>query len=300
MATTTEGAIQEVLFARLASLVLTPVHPVAWPNVTFTPPTGNRYLEALFMPNAVNRLLIDSDGRGGLHIWVLFAVPAPTADVEALLQWAIRDWKRFVGEQPECFPKQGGVTEKNPFGNVFEVASELLENEAEAARNADGATGRYWKVINPNITNAVGNHPGYKVVVMPSPTLLADPASSVAKRAGFAQKHIWVTPYAPEERFASGDYPNQHGGECGLPVYIRQKRSIVNQDIVLWHSFGHTHVCKPEDFPIMPVEYAGFTLKPNNFFMTSPAMTIPPAGKSHHASSEGGTACCHGPSDTQK
>ncbi|ODT47138.1 primary-amine oxidase [Devosia sp. 63-57] len=190
--------------------------------------------------------------------------------------------------------------EKNPYGNVFEVASELLENEADAARNAAGATGRYWKVINPNITNEVGNHPGYKVVVMPSPTLLADPASSVAKRAGFAQKHIWVTPYAPEERFASGDYPNQHGGECGLPVYVRQKRSIVNQDIVLWHSFGHTHVCKPEDFPIMPVEYAGFTLKPNNFFMTSPAMTIPPATKGHHSRSGGGEACCHGPTGTKE
>ena len=62
-------------------------------------------------------LLIDSDGRGGFHIWVLFAAPAPTADVEATLQWAIRDWKRFVHDQPECFPKQGGVTEKNPFGN---------------------------------------------------------------------------------------------------------------------------------------------------------------------------------------
>ena len=166
---------------------------------------------------------------------------------------------------------------ENPHGNVFKVSTTLLENEAEAAREADGATGRYWKVVNPNKSNEVDNAPGYKLVVMPAPTLLADPGSSVFKRAGFASKHVWVTPHAPDERFASGDYPNQHGGECGLPVYIRQKRSIVNEDIVLWHSFGHTHVCKPEDFPIMPVEYAGFTLKPNNFFSTSPAMKIPAA-----------------------
>lgn len=182
---------------------------------------------------------------------------------------------------------------ENPHGNVFKVSTTLLENEAGAAREADGATGRYWKVINPNRSNKVDNAPGYKLVVMPTPTLLADPGSSVFKRAGFASKHVWVTPHAPDERFASGDYPNQHGGECGLPVYIRQKRSIVNEDIVLWHSFGHTHVCKPEDFPIMPVEYAGFTLKPNNFFSTSPAMKIPAAPKGGHGSRDN-KGCCHG------
>lgn len=62
MATTVEGAIKEALFTRLASLVLAPVHPVAWPNLSFSPPAGNRYLEARFVPNAVNRLLIDTDG----------------------------------------------------------------------------------------------------------------------------------------------------------------------------------------------------------------------------------------------
>ena len=44
----------------------------------------------------------------------------------------------------------------------------------------------------------------------------------------------------------------------------------------MWHSFGHTHVCKPEDFPVMPVEYAGFMLKPNGFFAENPAMDLPP------------------------
>lgn len=62
MATTVEGAIKEALLARLATLVLAPVHPVSWPNLNFTPPAGNRYLEARYVPNAVNRMLIDTDG----------------------------------------------------------------------------------------------------------------------------------------------------------------------------------------------------------------------------------------------
>jgi primary-amine oxidase len=57
-----------------------------------------------------------------------------------------------------------------------------------------------------------------------------------------------------------------HAGGDGPPRYIKQNRDIENQDIVAWHGFGHPHVCQPEDFPVMPVEYAGFTLKPDGFF----------------------------------
>ena len=45
---------------------------------------------------------------------------------------------------------------------------------------------------------------------------------------------------------------------------------------MVWHTFGATHVCRPEDFPVMPVEYVGFALKPNGFFAENPAMDLPP------------------------
>jgi primary-amine oxidase len=59
--------------------------------------------------------------------------------------------------------------------------------------------------------------------------------------------------------------------------------------LVVWHSFGHTHFCKPEDLPVMPVEYAGFTLKPNNFFGRNPGIDVAP-GKDGHSTSKG--SCC--------
>lgn len=59
---TAETLIMEALFARLSSLVLAPVHPIAWPNVVFTPPADHRYLRVLFVPNVANRLLVSSDG----------------------------------------------------------------------------------------------------------------------------------------------------------------------------------------------------------------------------------------------
>lgn len=192
----------------------------------------------------------------------------------------------------EFHPRPWGTD--NPHGNVFDLVSRPLLRERDAAREADGRTGRYWKVSNPNRVNSVGGAPAYKVVVQPTPVMLAQPGSYVHARGGFATKHIWVTPYDPAERYASGDYPNQHQGGDGLPRYVQANRGIDNADIVLWHSFGHTHVCKPEDFPVMPVEYAGFMLKPNGFFAANAGIDVPSdrdAASVRHGR-EGG--CCGG------
>jgi primary-amine oxidase len=40
---------------------------------------------------------------------------------------------------------------------------------------------------------------------------------------------------------------------------------LPNEDIVPWRGFGATHVRRPEDFLVMPVESVGLTLKPNGF-----------------------------------
>ncbi|MHA4875145.1 copper amine oxidase, partial [Enterococcus faecium] len=89
---------------------------------------------------------------------------------------------------------------------------------------------------------------GYKLVINASPLMLAQEGSPIHKRAGFATKHVWVTKFDADERYASGEFPNQHAGGDGLPKFIANNRNIENEDIVLWHTFGHTHVCKPEDF----------------------------------------------------
>lgn len=189
----------------------------------------------------------------------------------------------------EFVPRPWG--DDNPHGNVFDTKTKVLKRELDSPAIANGETGRYWKVQNPNVENSVGKAPGYKLVVMPSPLMLAQEGSTVAQRGGFAKKHIWVTAFDDKEKYASGDYPNVHAGGDGLPAYVQQNRPIENADVVLWHSFGHTHVCKPEDFPIMPVEYAGFTLKPNGFFGSNIAMNLP-AQKNGHSKDNRAATCC--------
>ena len=77
---------------------------------------------------------------------------------------------------------------------------------------------------------------------------------------------------------------------------LRQDRNVKDADVVLWHSYGVTHLPRPEDFPVMPVETVGFVLKPCGFFTQNPGMDIPPAAdagsREHTGGGAGGVAAC--------
>jgi primary-amine oxidase len=173
----------------------------------------------------------------------------------------------------------------NPWGNAFRSRSTRLDSELAAQRDVCTATSRVWKVVNEASRNRFGQPVGYKLVpTMSTPTMLAAPDSSVGRRAGFARHNLWVTPYDPAERRAAGDFPNQHVGGDGLPRWTTADRSLAETDVVLWYTFGVTHFVRPEDWPVMPVEYTGFLLSPFGFFGRNPALDVPPAA---HGS-------CHG------
>ena len=165
----------------------------------------------------------------------------------------------------------------NPWGNAFAARATALEHEQAAQRVADPARSRVWKIVNRAVRNAAGDPVAYKLVPGPTPTLLAAPESSIGRRAGFATRNLWVTPYEPTERWAAGDYPNQHEGGDGLPRWTAADRSLVETDLVLWHTFGVTHIVRPEEWPVMPVERTGFALIPVGFFDANPALDLPPA-----------------------
>jgi len=165
----------------------------------------------------------------------------------------------------------------NPWGNAFVARAVPLTTERAAQRFIDPAHSRYWRVSNPHVRNGLGEPVGYKLVPGPTPTLLAAPESSVGRRAAFATRNLWVTPYRPDERRAAGEYPNQHPGGDGLPRWTAQDRPLTDTDVVLWYTFGVTHLPRPEDWPVMPVEYCGFHLVPVGFFDRNPALDVPAA-----------------------
>lgn len=170
---------------------------------------------------------------------------------------------------------------ENPYGNAFYAQSTLLKTEQEAQRIIDPLKGRYWKITNPNVQNRLGQPVSFKIIAGDNVLPFAHPDSPILQRAGFMTKHLWVTPYEVTERYAAGDYPNQHQGGEGLPKWTQANRAIENTDIVVWYNFGHHHIPRLEDFPVMPVAYTGFMLKPVGFFDGNPALDVPPSTEAH-------------------
>jgi primary-amine oxidase len=165
----------------------------------------------------------------------------------------------------------------NPYGNAFRTRQTLLRTESQAQRPINPLTARHWLVVNPEVTNALGQPVGYKLVPHGNVLPFARESASVTQRAAFMTRHLWVTPFAPDERFPAGDYPNQHPGGAGLPEWTKADRAIENTDIVLWYTLGSHHIPRPEDWPVMPAERVGFALKPFGFFNVNPALDIPPS-----------------------
>jgi len=165
---------------------------------------------------------------------------------------------------------------ENPHGNAFYAKATLLKNEKETGRLIDPLNGRYWKITNPGSLNGVGEPVAYKLVPGDNVRAFAQEGSWIVKRAPFITKHLWATAYDPAEKYATGDYPNQHPGGEGLAKFISRERSIENTNLVVWYTMGAHHLPRPEDWPVMPTQYIGFHLKPAGFFDRNPALDLPP------------------------
>lgn len=182
-----------------------------------------------------------------------------------------------------CEPLPWGAD--NPRGNAWAARETLLAHESQAQRLLEPRTGRYWKIINPTSQNALGQSVAYKLVPAGNAWPFFHEGSPQWQRGGFARKHLWVTAYDPAERYGAGEYPNQQAGGDGLPRYVQKDRSLEATDVVVWYTFASTHVVRPEDWPVMPVEVVGFSLKPTGFFDGNPALDVPMVDHCEHPSS---------------
>jgi primary-amine oxidase len=169
----------------------------------------------------------------------------------------------------------------NPVGNAWRAREVLIADETMARREADPMAGRYWKIVNQNVTNSLGQPVAYKLLPGNVIKPFAHPGSAVARRAPFMFHPVWVTACDKDELFATGDYPNQAEGGDGLPAFAARERNLTDTDVVVWFTFGTNHVVRPEDWPVMPVHPIGFKLLPAGFFTGNPSLDNPQPGGSH-------------------
>ena len=164
---------------------------------------------------------------------------------------------------------------ENPKGEWFAMRERPLASERVARRSLSLAANRRWKVVNPRVTNALGQPSGYVLVPGENSVPYAAPGSEPRLRAGFLDAHLWVTQYRPEEMYASGEYVNLGGHGEGLPRWTSADRPLDGEDVVMWYTLGVTHLPRAEDWPIMPSHATGFRLVPAGFFSRNPALDVP-------------------------
>ncbi len=129
-----------------------------------------------------------------------------------------------------------------------------------------------WRIVNPELKNAVGRPIGYELRLDHTATSLLSPDDLPQRRAAFSAAPLWVTAYEATELYAAGLYPNQSKGGAGLPAFAANQRPVVGTDIVLWCTMGFHHLPRLEDWPVMPTMRHSLSLVPDGFFDRNPSL----------------------------
>ncbi|CAH0035542.1 unnamed protein product [Clonostachys rhizophaga] len=163
----------------------------------------------------------------------------------------------------------------NPNGNFYQVKDTILSTSTSA--DACPENNRVFKIQNLDKKNPVSGRPvGYKINPPPTQKVLADPNSIQAQRCAFATHHLWVTKYRDGELYAAGEYPLSSKRESGgVADMVARNDDLLQEDVVVWSSFGLTHNPRVEDWPVMPVEILELNIVPVDFFTANPALDVP-------------------------
>lgn len=135
--------------------------------------------------------------------------------------------------------------ELDPSGVGFTLAQTTIKKPG--GYNLNTETSRTFKIQNRSVINKISGEPvGYKLHAIPSQMMIMRPNTFSYKRGVFASKPVWVTKYRDDELYAAGEFTNQSRQDSGLAVWANRDESVEDTDVVLWHTFGLTHVTRTE------------------------------------------------------
>ncbi|GBE86046.1 Copper amine oxidase 1 [Sparassis crispa] len=175
----------------------------------------------------------------------------------------------------------------NHAGNAFITQSSPVKVQSEGGREIGFATDRRWAITNPKrVHPASGKNVAYTVTGLRGATapMMAREDSWVAKRSIFPKRPLWVVKDKEDARgstrmWPSGKYMPQTRDEPenSLAKWVQGEESLVEEDLVLFLTVGITHIPRPEDWPVMPVEHIRLLFRPTNFFTVNPGLDVPGA-----------------------
>ncbi len=169
-----------------------------------------------------------------------------------------------AGEAP------GGGARKS----LWTTKTQRFVKEGPVVTDHDSMNGQILRVVNPETTNSLKQHPSLWLNAHHDAQSILDPEDPPQLRAQFSASQFWVTHYKPNELWAAGPYPNLNPKDEGLPLFVGDSEDIAGQDIVVWYTMGFRHVTRPEDFPVLPTFWHEMTMRPAFFFDMDPSMTF--------------------------
>jgi primary-amine oxidase len=167
------------------------------------------------------------------------------------------------------------VVPSNDGKATFMMTTTPLTSAKNAVRDLNPATSRMWMVVDPSTTTKLGYNPGYGIMSGDNALPLVPANNPGRQRAGFVDHQFWVTPYDPNQMYATGPFPNQGQPGEGLPGWAAADGNLVNKDVVVWYTMGITHLPTVENYPVMSTHRIGFSIMPVNFFADDPALYVP-------------------------
>jgi primary-amine oxidase len=188
----------------------------------------------------------------------------------------------------------------NKHGNAIAIEERVLDTPANAMRNINLESARFWIVQNrdkptPGFDALPRNAPrpviGFGLLPGANAVCLLNDAAPIFGRAPFLRHHVHVTRADDDQDpdqggrphlFAAGLFPNQSDPRkthplnrlVGKPTSEEANQSLVQQDIVLWHTVVLHHLVTAEDYPIMPTVMLNFRLQPLNFCARNPVLHV--------------------------
>ncbi|TRM66237.1 copper amine oxidase [Schizophyllum amplum] len=176
---------------------------------------------------------------------------------------------------------------QNFAGNAFMTKDSLIKQEG--SRQYDLSTDRRWRIVNSARKHySSGANVGYSIGVKGGmvPSFVRED-SWCARRSGFIKAPLWVVRDVEGPKgsrmWPSGKYVPQSRTtpEDSLEKWSTGGGKVEDEDILVYVTFGTTHIPRPEDWPVMPVEHLNITLKPQSFFTKNPSMDVQGSKDTH-------------------
>jgi len=188
-------------------------------------------------------------------------------------------------------------------GNGFFTRETSISKQKDGGRKYDSQLDRRWIITNPDHQHpASKKNVGYAIGMKGGICkMMAKDDSWVVKRAGFTKSDLWVVKDVEgptgSRVWPSGKFVPGTRGEPQddfITSWVQGEDNLVGEDLLVYMTVGTTHIPRPEDWPVMPVEMLRVSFKPFHFFTANPSMDVPGASDSQSkaAFSNGGAAAC--------